>query len=109
MHVPDCSEGSVEIECGGFANVSQSMYQGRRVALKVVRVYITSDLEVILSVSIAYLHCHTRSNEWIAEILSRGRRLETPLASQHLAAPWSDSERTPVRSGFRMDGKWKYQ
>ena len=52
MHIPDCSEGSVEIECGGFANVSLSTYKGRQVAVKVVRVYITSDLDVILSVSI---------------------------------------------------------
>jgi len=51
MHIPDCSEGSVEVECGGFANVSQSTYEGRRVAVKAVRVYVTSDLDVILSVS----------------------------------------------------------
>jgi hypothetical protein len=51
MHIPDCSKGAVEVECGGFADVSQSIYKGRRVAIKVVRVYITSDLDVILSVS----------------------------------------------------------
>ena len=51
MHIPDCSEGAVEVERGGFADVSQGMYQGRRVAIKVVRVYITSDLDDILSVS----------------------------------------------------------
>ena len=69
MHIPDCSEGSVEVEFGGFVNVSQSAYQGRRVALKVVRVYITSDLEVILSVSLVYPRRSTCLNEWIAEIL----------------------------------------
>ena len=52
MHIPDCSEGSVEVECGGFANVSQSTYKGRRVAVKVVRVYLTSDLNLILGVSV---------------------------------------------------------
>ena len=52
MHIPDCSEGSVEVESGGFANVSRSTYKGRLVAVKVVRVYITSDLDVILSVSL---------------------------------------------------------
>ena len=52
MHIPDCSEGSVEIESGGFANVSRSTYNGRAVAVKVLRVYVTSDLEVILSVSL---------------------------------------------------------
>jgi len=52
INIPDCSEGSVEVECGGFANVSQSTYQGRRVAVKAVRMYITSDLDAILSVSL---------------------------------------------------------
>ena len=54
MHIPDCSMGSVEVECGGYANVSQGTYKGRRVAIKVVRVYITSDLDIILSVSVPF-------------------------------------------------------
>jgi hypothetical protein len=70
MHIPDCSEGSVEVERGGFADVSRSTYQGRQVAIKVVRVYITSDLDVILSVSLLfYPRCHTYVYEWIAELL----------------------------------------
>jgi len=52
MQIPDCSNGSVEVECGGFANISRGMYEGRQVAIKVVRVYVTSDLDVIRSVSI---------------------------------------------------------
>jgi len=52
MHIPDCSEDSVEVESGGFADVSQGMYEGRQVAIKVVRVYITSDLHLVRSVSI---------------------------------------------------------
>jgi hypothetical protein len=52
MHTPDCSKDSVEVERGGFADVSQGTYQGRRVAIKIVRVYVTSDLDVILRVSL---------------------------------------------------------
>jgi len=52
MHIPDCLEGSMEVASGGYANVSQGTYKGRRVAIKVVRVYITSDLDLILSVSL---------------------------------------------------------
>jgi hypothetical protein len=55
MHIPDCSKGAVEVERGGFANVSQGTYKGRQVAIKVVRVYITSDLDAILSVSLILL------------------------------------------------------
>jgi hypothetical protein len=52
MHIPDCSKDSVEAERGGFSDVSQGTYRGHRVAIKVVRVYITSDLDVILNVSL---------------------------------------------------------
>ena len=52
MHIPDCSKDSVEVESGGFADVSQGTYKGRLVAIKVVRAYITSDLDVIRSVSV---------------------------------------------------------
>jgi hypothetical protein len=38
MHIPDCSETSVQVERGGFADVSRGTYQGRQVAIKVVRV-----------------------------------------------------------------------
>jgi hypothetical protein len=52
MHIPDCSKGAVEVERGGFANVSQGVYKGRRVAIKVVRVCLIDDPDVILSVSL---------------------------------------------------------
>ena len=52
MHIPDCSKGSVEAERGGFADVSQGVYQGRRVAIKVVRVCLMDDLDGVLSVSL---------------------------------------------------------
>jgi len=52
MHIPDCSEDSVEIESGGFLNVSRGMHEGRQVAIRVVRAYVTSDLDVIRGVSI---------------------------------------------------------
>jgi hypothetical protein len=52
MHIPDCSKGSVEVEHGGFSAVSQGTYKGHRVAIKVVRVCLTSDLDVVLSVSL---------------------------------------------------------
>ena len=57
MHIPDCLKDSVEVECGGYANVSQGTYKGRQVAIKVVRVYIT-DLDVVLSVSLPPMPLH---------------------------------------------------
>lgn len=52
MNIPDCSRGSVEVEYGGFADVFLGTYEGRRVAIKAVRVYITSELDLILNVSL---------------------------------------------------------
>ena len=40
----------MEVECGGFADVSRGTHQGRQVAIKVVRAYITDNLDVIRSV-----------------------------------------------------------
>jgi len=48
----------VEVECGGFATVSQGIYGGYWVAVKVVCVYVTSDLDTILSVSILPISLH---------------------------------------------------
>jgi len=56
MNIPDCSEDSVEVESGGFADVSQGTHEGRRVAIKVVRTYVTSDLDLIRSVSVSMHH-----------------------------------------------------
>ena len=63
MNIPDCLKGSEEVECGGFADILHSTYQGRRVAVKVVRVYVTSDLDLILSVSL--LNTLLRLLEWM--------------------------------------------
>jgi hypothetical protein len=52
MHIPDCSKGAVGVERGGFADVSQGTYWGRRVAIKVVRLCLRDDPDVILSVSL---------------------------------------------------------
>jgi len=108
MHIPDRLEESVEVEPGGFANVSQGTHEGRQVAIKVVRMYITSDLDLIRSVSV-YLHRHVHPDKWVAEILPRGGCLEAPPASQYLTTTWSDIERTPVCSRFRVDGERKHQ
>jgi len=58
MHIPDCSRDALEVECGGSANVLRSTYEGRRVAVKVLRMYITSDLDAIFSVSVLPVPWH---------------------------------------------------
>ena len=48
-------------------------------------------------------------NEWVAEILQRGSRLETPPASKYPPNAWCDGKRTPIRDGLRIDGTWEHQ
>ena len=58
MYIPDCWKDSVEVEYGCSANVSQSTYKGHRVAVKTFRVYLTSDLDTIISVSTFLVSSH---------------------------------------------------
>jgi len=88
MLIPDCSEGAVKVASGGFADVSQGTYLGRRVAIKRVRMYV-SDQDAIRSVSIS-LRYYTSLDKPVAGILSGGGRLEAPPASQYPTAAWSD-------------------
>jgi len=88
MLIPDCSKDAVKVASGGFADVSQGIYQGRRVAIKVVRMYV-SDLDAIRSVSVS-LRDYTNPDKLVAGILPGGGRLEAPPASQYPTAARSD-------------------
>ena len=44
---------------GGFSNVSQGTYKGRRVAIKVAHMYTTSNRDVVLSVSFLLARLHS--------------------------------------------------
>jgi len=87
MLIPDCSEGAVKVASGGFSDVSRGTYQGRRVAIKVVRMYV-SDLDTIRSVSIS-LHYYTTTDKLVAGILSGGGCLEAPPPSPYPTVAWS--------------------
>jgi len=51
MHIGNCLDGPVDENCdGGFATVSRGEYQGHPVAIKKLRLYLTSDLEECFSV-----------------------------------------------------------
>jgi hypothetical protein len=132
MHILDCSEGAMEVARGGFSSISQGTYQGRRVAIKVVHVSITSDLNVILSVSPilpAPSHSHALASKEsvdppftkklggqfadvdgrITEILSRGSRLEAPPSPKYTTTAWGNGKRRSVCNDFSVDEEWEHQ
>ena len=58
MRIPDCSQGSVEVAWGGSATVWKSVYKGVRVAVKVIRITLSSNLDEVLSVSLLLAPSH---------------------------------------------------
>jgi hypothetical protein len=59
MYIPDCSQGAVEAAYGGSATVWQSTFKGVRVAVKVFRMFVTSDMNDLLSVSVLFAPLQT--------------------------------------------------
>ena len=51
MRIPDCSYEQIVDECrGGYADIFRGEDRGRSVAIKVIRLYLSDDLEMRLSV-----------------------------------------------------------
>jgi len=56
MHIEGLSEGSAEAEClGGYASVFKTVHDGVLVAVKVIKMYLTSDTESIFRVSSVFI------------------------------------------------------
>ena len=56
MHMADCLNGElIEEYDGGHASVFQDKHEGCPVAIKIVRLYLTSDFDKSLSVKILFL------------------------------------------------------
>ena len=79
---------------GGFADVWKYQHQGREVAVKVLRVYATSDLEVIIRVG------HQRSpfpalslTRDFTEVLQGIHAVEGSSASKRVASSRSENDR----------------
>lgn len=74
MHIPDCLDESSEVRSqGGNADVWESIYKGQRVAVKVLRVYATNDLDIVLSVGDPSVHVSPRPERVICRGFA-GRR-----------------------------------
>lgn len=88
MHIPDCLNKSSKIRSyGGNADVWESTYKGRRVAVKVLRVSTTDGLDVIRSVGVSPVHGPFMSERWIfrgfAERRSYGSTLNIQTFSHY--------------------------
>ena len=96
---------------GGHSEVWKSQHEGREVAVKVLRVYQTSNFNKVRRVSRGYdypksvlpAECH------VPEILQRSLNVESTVSPEHTSAVGSHDGRTPVCNDIGMDGQRKHQ
>ena len=89
-------------------------HQGRKVAVKVLRVYSTSDFNKITSVGhhprlseSAYRRADNRYDR--ADVLQGSCNMEVSPPSECAPAAGSDNGGKGLCNGFRVDGQWEYQ
>ena len=86
-------------------------HKGRHVAVKVLRVYSTSDFVKITGVG-----CHNLL-KWVfgplilvvVEVLQGGRDVECPSSSERATAVGCDDGHPPLLDGIGVDGKWEHK
>jgi len=89
-------------------------HQGRTVAVKVLKVYSTSDFNKITSVG-RYLRfaksAYRRADDHCdrADVLQGSHNVEEPLPSKCAPTVGSDNGEEAVCDGLRMDGQWEHQ
>ena len=112
LRIPICyNRFETPLYRGGFADVWKGEYRGRHVAVKVLRVYSTSDFVKIASVGSRGL---AEIVPWMAdagcvEVLQGGRDMGVSPPSKCAVTSGNYNERRPVRDGFGLDGEWEYQ
>lgn len=112
LQIPICYNRSDPSLCqGGFADVWKGEHEGRRVAVKVLRVGSPSSVDKIKSVSV---QSSVKIQFWPAtlthvDILQGGCDVERSLPSKCTSTFRHYDGEKPIRNGIRMDGEWKYQ
>jgi hypothetical protein len=87
-----CNQNELPLR-GGFADVWKGQHDGREVAVKVLRVYFTSDFEQIRRVSCPQLVvCIDGQTVSHTEVLWRGCDMEGPSSSKCVATVGGDDD-----------------
>ena len=94
----------IEEYCGNSA-VFKKEHKGHTVAMKMLRLFLTSDLDKCIGVSTTTL-CIAEPDASITEILPRSCCMEASPTREHSAIVGyeSKSRNAPIRNGIRMDG-----
>ena len=93
---------------GGYSDVWEGRHQGYHVAVKVLRVYASSNFEQITRVSLHSLSkCQLILT--VVEVLQRSCDLEDPSSPKRATAVGSDHGQSSFCDGFGVDGSWEHQ
>jgi len=108
MYIPDRSWESVGDDCyGGQSTVSPYMYEGGRVAVKVPYLYLTSDFDRILSVSVSPARTFYRF-KWVnysdsAERWLLGDTSNIRTSCRCLVYHWPNGDSRWFQNGWSME------
>lgn len=87
-------------------------HRGLRVAVKVLRVYLTTDFAKVRMVRCVFvapsIHVCTLTLTRV-EVLQGGHHLGNSSPSERVTTARSDDERLPIYNGVGMDDRWEYQ
>jgi hypothetical protein len=110
LAIPLCYNPTETPLChGGFADVWKGQYDGREVAVKVLKVYRTSNFEKIRKVDPLRLSRAPANLPRFPDVLQGGRNMEDPSSSKCVTTVGGDDDRGPVRDGIGVDGQWEHQ
>jgi len=107
MRMDNCFDGELtEVDGGGHAYVLRGEHGGRAVAIKTLRLYLTSDLGNIHSVTISFYIVEGRTETGIPGIHPRSRYMEASATPEHPTAAGREHRRRTVQAcpDIRMDG-----
>lgn len=85
-------KSTLAVAGGGFGDVFQGEFDGRPAAIKVMRLWTTSDLDEFLSVRTTPRAAHIESalKPSFTEVLPRSCRLEAPTTPKRSTVVWCD-------------------
>ena len=97
------------VSSGMFADVWEGSYEGKNVAAKVIRSYITSDFEKIRRVGNTQPFVLAEKLIILyAAVLQGGRDMEHTPSSKRTAIDRCDDGGKVFRDGLGVDAQWKY-
>jgi hypothetical protein len=93
---------------GGYSEVWKGEYLGREIAIKVLKVYQTSNFKKITRVSYRLFDRVGELTVALLEVLQGSFDVEGVVPSKRAPAAWGYNGRLSICNGIGLDGKRKY-